>query len=149
MKKRYENYGCGKFDKQKFKAIKNDPYMTKPTGGFWASPVGAENSWYKWVKENSFSDYSNMKPIVFTLKDGAKVLQLRTPKDLEKLPKVDSEIARERRELGHVFLDFEELVRQGVDAIEIEIPKLYYALFTWDCDSILVMNPGVIEIEEE
>ena len=47
-------------------------------------------------------------------------------------------------------LDFEKLA-QEYDAIEVLIsgdPGLYYELYGWDCDSILIMNPEII-IEEK
>ncbi|MFR3519297.1 MAG: hypothetical protein ACLTT4_12785 [Coprobacillus cateniformis] len=44
------------------------------------------------------------------------------------------------------MLDFEELKRQ-YDAIEVNISNdygLYWKLYGWDCDSILVMNSDVV-----
>lgn len=51
---------------------------------------------------------------------------------------------------GEIYLDFEELRKQGVDAIELHLSEyceLYYILYTWDCDSILIMNKYIIESE--
>ena len=42
------------------------------------------------------------------------------------------------------ILDFEKIAEE-YDAIEVNIDNsLYYALYTWDCDSILIMNPNII-----
>ena len=44
-------------------------------------------------------------------------------------------------------LDFEELLKNYYDAIEVDISKcwaLYNELYGWDCDSILIMNPDII-----
>lgn len=57
-----------------------------------------------------------------------------------------------KEEYGKIYLDFEKLRELGIDAIElhlIENPELYWTLYTWDCDSVLVMNPDVIEAEEK
>ena len=48
-----------------------------------------------------------------------------------------------------VYLDFEEMLRNGIDAVYVEISsdnRLYWALYGWDCDSIVVMNPAVVEV---
>ena len=44
--------------------------------------------------------------------------------------------------------DFEKMLADGWDAIEFRLSEdseLYWALYGWDCDSILVMNPDVVE----
>ena len=46
-----------------------------------------------------------------------------------------------------IVLDFEKLSHK-YDAIEVNISsddELYYKLYGWDCDSILVMNPDVVQ----
>lgn len=46
-------------------------------------------------------------------------------------------------------VDFEKLIEDGVDAIEFNISNdwdLYMALYGWDCDSTLILNPDVIEV---
>jgi len=46
-----------------------------------------------------------------------------------------------------VFLDFEK-IKESYDAIELLISKdqrLYYKLYGWDCDCILVLNKDAIE----
>ena len=43
------------------------------------------------------------------------------------------------------MLDFEELKKE-YDAIEVIISDgLYYALYGWDCDSILILNKDIVE----
>ena len=46
-----------------------------------------------------------------------------------------------------IFPDFEKMKENGIDAIFVEISndhRLYWALYGWDCDSIVVMNPDII-----
>ena len=47
--------------------------------------------------------------------------------------------------------DFEKIMAMGYDVIDYRlsddisgIGKLYWCLYGWDCDSILVLNPNVI-----
>ena len=46
------------------------------------------------------------------------------------------------------LIDFQ--IENGIDAIEFNISNdwdLYMALYGWDCDSILILNPNIIEME--
>ena len=45
-----------------------------------------------------------------------------------------------------ILLDFEKLA-ETYDAVEVSISSdfdLYYKLYGWDCDSIVIMNPDVV-----
>ena len=47
-------------------------------------------------------------------------------------------------------MDFEQL-KENYDAIEVDISAdntLYWELYGWDVDSILVLNPNVVEVVE-
>ncbi len=150
-KKVYVHYGAKEYDREKFRPIKNvsrNVTFTKPReGGLWASPVDAEHGWKDWCKDNEFRVCSTENSFRFQLKDGTKILRLFTCDDLEGLPhNTDTAFELEYMSPSRVCLDFEELVRMGYDAVEVEcIENLYHALYGWDCDSILVMNPDVIE----
>jgi hypothetical protein len=143
----YIHYGSMGFDKEKFVPISNRQWI-KPNGGFWASPVSAERSWRKWCEDEQFVDdleeYDKCC-FHFNLSDSAKVLHIRHTNDLENLP---TEPAPYMCGLfGTIFLDFEALKNQGYDAIELHISEcgaLYNAMYGWDCDSILIMNPDII-----
>lgn len=53
--------------------------------------------------------------------------------------------------MGNYNLDFEKL-KEDYDAIEVLISKdsrLYWSLYSWDCDSLLVLNKDIIELENE
>ena len=55
---------------------------------------------------------------------------------------------------GNPFIDFEECIRQGIDAIEYAYSivhrdesinnEINMKMLGWDCDSILIMNPQII-----
>lgn len=68
----------------------------------------------------------------------AKVLYINSVDDLINLPKLENKYT------DWTILDFEKIAEE-YDAIEVNIDSsLYYALYTWDCDSILIMNPNII-----
>lgn len=143
MGKRYIHYGSPKFNAEVFAPIRNCRAFTKPDGGLWASPVDAKHGWKQWCKDNSFRECRKENSFTFTLTPDAKVLYICSVIGLDSLPQVKDEFALS----NWCLLDFEKLLEQGYDAVEISItaaPRLYWSLYGWDCDSILVMNPDVI-----
>ena len=113
----------------------------------WASDVNAGYSWKEWVENNDFmiNKYNDNNYFKFKLKPNARILKLLDENDLKDLPKENSKEANILNMCGMVCLDFEKL-KENYDAIEVEIDKLYWALYGWDCDSILIMNKEVIEL---
>ncbi len=76
------------------------------------------------------------------MSDDAKILQINSVKDIENLPTHKDDFS-----CSWTLLDFEKLSKI-YDVIEANISnsnELYFALYGWDCDSILVMNPDVIQ----
>ena len=151
----YIHYGAKSYDPDKVKPIENIPYFSKPNGGFWASPIDAQWGWIDWCRAEDFRYYEDNEFFKFTLKDNAKVLHIYSIKDLEDLPKINQE---EQFSLNSVYLDFEKL-KETYDAIELHLSeerdiledfwnRLYYKLYGWDCDSILIMNPHVVIVVE-
>jgi hypothetical protein len=82
---------------------------------------------------------------------------MSSKKDLSELPTVASHVMNGNEfptsMMPWVILDFEKLLADGIDAIQVNISddtatnlndSLYHALYGWDCDSILVMNKEVI-----
>lgn len=142
MSKTYIHYGHKHFDKSLFSSIKNMHSLTKPIGGLWASDVDAVRGWKDWCDDNEFREYEKDNSFKFTLVD-ANILTINSSNDLENLPKVENKYGM----FSWVILDFEK-ISQEYDAIEVNISSdgmLYYSLYGWDCDSILVMNPDVVQ----
>ena len=142
----YIHYGTTKFEKEKFKEIQNERYFTKPIGGLWASRVDAKYGWKNWTEDEHFHTevYREDNYFKFKLKDKAKVLVIDSAKQLEDLPKQSTGLTKSLM----VILDFKELAKE-YDAIEVLISndgKLYWNLYGWDCDSILVMNKEMVEV---
>lgn len=144
MSKIYIHYGSTKFDKEKFnEEIKNEPHWSKPANGagLWASPINTDFSWKHWCESEQFRECSEDNCFKFKLKDNAKVLTVT------KLSDVSNYI------IGSIYsgwLDFEKMVVNGYDAIELihgdNYRELHFSLFnSWDCDSICIFNPKIME----
>lgn len=139
---RYIHYGSNCFNINKFSPIKNNPICEKPLGGLWACRVNSSRGWKEWAK--NVPDFSaNLKSsFIFSIRQNAKILTINNYKQLLDLPK-NKNIA------GYTDINFERLAEE-YDAIEVLISEdhqLHYYLYGWDCDSIVIMNPDIIEIE--
>ncbi len=150
--KKYIHYGHKHFNKEKFNIVENRLGINKPKGGLWASPVDAKLGWKQWCDDNYFRECDKNNSFAFVLKENANVIHLYSVEDVERLlikaekPPFDMFIER--------FLpDFETMKSKGVDAIELHLSEdksgdyfdnLYYKLYGWDCDSILILNPDVV-----
>lgn len=142
--RRYIHYGHTKFDKSMFTKIKNVDCSTKPKGGLWASDVEAEHGWKDWCEVEEFRDCKEDDSFSFVLSDSAKVLYINSVDDLKVLPKADDKFGMNFS--SWILLDFEKLA-ETYDAVEVSISSdfdLYYQLYGWDCDSIVIMNPDIV-----
>lgn len=153
----YIHYGHSKFERDEFRKIKNRPMFAKPHGGLWASPVDAKLGWRDWCQGEHFHVDRLNTNFRFKLSENSKVLHIRSLSDLADLPNLADAFGG----FGDLWcwLDFEWLLKNGFDAIELHLSEedksnlgfmegLYWRLYGWDCDSILVMNPDVIEVLE-
>ena len=142
--KNYIHYGHTKFDKSVFNKIKNVDCSTKPKGGLWASDVEAEHGWKDCCEAEEFRDCKEENSFSFVLSDNAKVLYIDSIDDLKVLPKIDDKFGMNFS--SWILLDFEKLA-ETYDAVEVSISSdfdLYYQLYGWDCDSIVIMNPDIV-----
>lgn len=153
-RKEYIHYGSKFFDKNKFDKISNVYGMTKPFGGLWASDKNAKYGWKQWCEESNFRNNSENNSFTFKLSNGANVAHIYSREDVIKLPHVKNDFASF---CNWVFLDFEKIKEIGIDAIELHLSEekdhtgimdgLRHVLNLWDCDSILILNPDIIESE--
>lgn len=149
--KLYVHIGSDTFDKKLFKPIKNIEHFVKPSGGLWGSPIDSAYGWEDWVKSNNFNQTLGFEKygkarFCFKLKDTAKLLYIDKVDILKDLPQVNDDVFQIAKPF--VALDFESL-KQNYDAIELDISAdsdLYWELYGWDVDSILVLNPDVVDI---
>lgn len=148
MENRYIHYGHNSFDRNLFTPISNEEMFVKPYGGLWASPIDAEYGWYEWCCDEHFHTNWLSKNFTFTLSEKAKVIHIRSVADLKELPDQKSPEWFKRDPIWKC-IDFEKLLADGVDAVELHLSEdggLYQELYGWDCDSILIMNPDVVEV---
>lgn len=143
MENVYIHYGHKNFDISRFSPIRNEEYRNKPHGGLWASRIDAKYGWKEWNEDEQFRECEEENSFKFTLSTNANVLEIHSHKDLSKVPQVKKSIFN-----GSFLPDFEKLLSDGFDTMELflsEDDELYWDLYGWDCDSILVMNPDVVE----
>lgn len=149
--KEYIHYGDSHFKKKLWKPIKTKLFRNKPTGGLWASAIDAEWGWRDWSMVNDFNTENLKESFCFTLSKSANVFHIYSKTDLKNIP-MQTLLPK-----SMAFPDFEELMKQGYDAVELhlsedkatnEFDSLYWSLYGWDCDSILIFNPDII-IEKE
>lgn len=145
---KYIHYGSSEFDINRFKQIKNRKgfVMEKPDGGLWSSPIDSRDNWHDWCLNNDFHTEKLKDSFTFELKPGSRVLTIETIQDINDILEILLIVPLGRRMGNHI--DFEELCRLGYDAIMVYIDDIdvYYRLYGWDVDTLLVMNPNCIEV---
>lgn len=142
MNEIYIHYGHKSFDNKLFDEIKNERAWVKPIGGLWASNINAKYGWRDWCEEQRFRECSIDNSFKFKLKEDSRILKIDNSDILKKLPIVNAPFRT-----SWINLDFEK-IKEEYDAIEVLISedhRLYWDLYGWDCDSLLVLNKEVIE----
>lgn len=146
----YVHDGHSNFDINLFKHISCRENFNKPLGGLWASPVDSPYTWEQWCLDNNFNytigedKYFQGEQFRFKLKDNARLLSITSAKQLDELPQIKNDLTSNI----YKILNFKKL-EEEYDAIEVLISmdhQLYWDLYGWDVDSIVVMNPDVIEL---
>ena len=161
---KYIHYGSSAFDPLKWEPIRNAPMersFTKPAGGLWASPVGAERGWATWCEREDVNTEYLDESFEFKLSENARVLNITSAEMVKALPlvlddpEVNALLQRAPKlfsEISFLPIDFEQLSRE-YDVILFQASEFWNpngVLPGWDCDCILVMNKDVIcEIEAE
>ena len=145
---RFIHYGHDHFDINQFdKPTNRFGIICKPWGGLWGSPIDSPNlSWHDWVIDNDFETdkYLNGDHFIFNIPNDANILYLRNIKEVLAMEAMDVATIRPFMDDYEVTsIDFEQLLDFGYDAIlyENSSPQMYYALYGWDVDSVLVLNP--------
>ena len=164
MSKIYRHYGDNKFDIEKFNNIKNKGRFTcKPLGGLWASPIECEYGWKDFV-ENDYTEKEKdlNRYFDFNLDDNSKIIIIDSIDSFYKVPLkegMDEILEKEYNKYINnphidyniympktICIDFEKCLELGIDGIEVEMNSYtYYALYGWDCDSIVILNPKIIK----
>ena len=157
----YRHYGHSHFDINQFNQVVNRPYSNKPFGGLWSSPTeDVDIGWKEWCVGNEFNLDKLDTYFDFRIKDNSKILEIKDIKDLDKLPKVrlDEEVKEIITSINIVGdIDFEELSKEydgiqvwmyrskDINSTERLFDGIYYRMYGWDVDTLLVLNPNIIE----
>lgn len=148
MKTIYRTTGRTSFDPEQFVKISNRDMWNKPTGGLWSSPRDSENSWVRWMTGEDWFPHDPDEWFDFHIKDDAKIMEIKSVKDVDKLPKIKGA----RVDLATiVYIDFEKMVEDGYQGMFVSLTDdwgLYMKLYGWDCDTLLVFDPSIMEVVE-
>jgi len=149
--KKYIHYGSRSFHPEWFNSIKNTTW-NKPYGGLWASPYPAPNiDWKQWCIDNEF-DGRTSQSFIFSIDDTSNIIRLSDLKSVRKFKKSKYCNPWYHNTSCYFmdFIDFEAIVKDGFDGIEVLISSsdVYMAMYSWDVDSLLVFNPEIILVEE-
>ena len=150
----YIHFGADHFEPTRIQ-IQNNHWRNKPMGGFWGTPEDSPNNWKSWCLSKKIRTRSLNHYFRFRLFENAKVFFVNSEEKEQMLPlQVIDEatylkgIREYQPKLGHIY-DFEALKKNGYDAVEISItecPKLFWSMYGWDCDSIVVLNADVVDV---
>ena len=152
-KQLYIHYGSDHFDPNRFKIKNRNPAAwVKPIGGFWASKIDDRYGWKQWCDDNEFwnGPVEKIPRFIFSINDSANVVTINTLEDLLTLPECEH---LDGLSMDQYYIDFEKCLEQGIDAIDVpdihaDRDLIYWALYGWDCNCILILNPNVIQEEK-
>lgn len=160
MKEIYRHYGHSKFDKSLFCPISNREFSNKPEGGLWSCPtIDYDIDWKEWSEREEFRLDKLKEHFDFKIKDSAKILEIKDIKDLDKLPRIRNERIKSLLEFDRMNsdIDFEELAKdydgimvwmyrsEDIDKETRMFDGMYYRMYGWDVDTLVVFNPDIIE----
>lgn len=140
----YIHYGSNKFHPEMVKARNHDRGWNKPAGALWASRIDAKHGRRDWCESEDFHTEKLSSSFKFKLKDNAKVFYIDSADKEGMLPIRSDSITTFIKSY-----DFEKLIELGYDAVEVSISsdwRLYDGMYGWDCDSIAILNPDVVEV---
>lgn len=109
--------------------------------------VDSERGWKEWCEYENEYDWIYGEPFIFTLKNDAKILKIKTFDDIPDEKFVNDSKDLHPYSVPNYYLDYEKLAKE-YDGIEINAGtdnRLYQAFLGWDCDSICIFNPNIIE----
>lgn len=153
MRTEYIHYGSTEL--LPIQKIRNQKHFSKPVGGIWASPVDAEFGWKDWCEREHFRTCELSNSFKFILKEDAKIFHIYSVSDLKKLPIQDKDEFSGFFLISQYYLDFEKIEKE-YDGIELHLSEesfegtefgqgLYFSLYGWDCDSIILFHDSAIK----
>lgn len=154
--KTYITYGFVIEDPKKI-VTNLDECINKPKKALWGSPVDAEFGWRDWCESEDWwpsrrnqekEDYFN-ESFKWTLKEGSKILTINKVEDLNDIYRAG--LIRPNP-YGSAALDFYRILDAGYSAVELTdgyighmfVNRLESSFNSWDCESIVVLNPDKV-----
>ncbi len=135
------HYGNFKYITRKFKKIENK-FWVKPDGGLWTSPINSEYGWKHFCDSEQFRECDEKNSFKLKFKSGTKIAVIDSGSDLNKMPIQDCLQINFFK-----YIDFELLVKSGIDAIWLTAKGQWATRFSqplnlygWDCDTVFIMN---------
>lgn len=134
---------CGKFNK----------YINKPNRGLWGSPVDSSYGWKEWCVENNFRTNTFDVCTKWRIKPDSKILVIDSLSDLQSVMtiygKCENKFERPYLNFYRICEDFDGMLLTERGNDECHLGDGYVDLNAWDCESIVVWNSDVVEIEGE
>ena len=170
----YIHYGSDIYNPSLAFPARNSGLYPEPAEGtgLWASRESstfedgsAVYGWEKWCTDCKYKTERLKKSFRFRLLDTARTVMLEKPEDLEALPKTSPWKIKDKSALNDLapdelpsmeqlhefygsnpcYLDYEKMIADGIDAIELRNSHLFSRyLKYWDCDCLVVLNPEVV-----
>lgn len=152
---KYVTYLRNDFDANYFfslPSLKVNRINKKPVDALWGSLLDEPDdyySWRLWATSEDFYDrpMSQLSKVVYHLKDSARIYQMYTKKDFQRLrdkfpARLDNYFGLDEDKL----IDWQK-VAEYYDVIDFRVRNLYWELYTWDCDCICILNKDCIVLD--
>ena len=151
----YIHYGSSRFDPLLITDEgTNMACINKPNAGLWASPVNSNCGWKDWCESEQFYKNDFSKYFVFKLKPKTKILTIRSLEDWNDV--LADVYTNNPKSFDSNFIEIRyavwEYIQSNFDAILVIMNYNYsemhnsFEFNSWDCDSIVVFNPEVVNI---
>lgn len=142
------HYGSNEWNPAKFKPIQNADWPSckpKPGTGLWASPVDSLHGWRDWCETEGFNVERLDECFTFRI-NVARLFVIDSYRDIE------FSLPLHPKSTSHLIgFDFEKMAERydaihltvgGLSATRFSMPR---NLYTWDCESVLIMNPEIVK----
>ena len=168
MRNKYITYGFCFHNSSEVETNLITNCVNKPRKALWGSPMSDNSySWKQWCEDNDFrigneEDFYYWKTYTIWEMEDAKILKLSTLKDLKDL--LSKGVLNLSSQYINAYLfDFKEIKELGYSAVELidsclghtfgwdsmEDVRIEMCMNSWDCNSIVVLNPDDIVIPKD
>lgn len=154
----YIHYGADEYDpkltRQNGLGVNWTKISIGKPNGLWASPVKSESGWKNWCEDNDYCTDRLTKYFKFKLKNGAKILEIREFSDILDyfVKSKHGWLVWINGDCYNAYLNSKKLI-ENFDGMELYLSENWQLrdqyFYTWDCDSICIWNPDVVETIKE